>query len=282
MALQSISQAPQIGVGFDSSATKDVAYGGADYFYDYQMAKYNNEYNYWLWQQQAEYNSPAQQMARAKQAGLNPNVVAGNVSSGNLGSIPQSNGKLSGSITANRLNLANLGINSFNALLKAVGEGVDATSKISGIPEDISTYRYLINEGQQAGVQGKLVDNILKNVENARYAYLGGASSDQIGYLGLPDYLLKFLGNEGNQMLYQFKDSPLTKMWDAMASEPGIANILKHSALSKNEQDIATQKSVELLNQAKAKMSEKEYKMFEAQFVSGLILKALGIANPYK
>ena len=38
-----------------------------------EMTRYNNEYNYWLWQQQAEYNSPAQQRARLEAAGLNPN-----------------------------------------------------------------------------------------------------------------------------------------------------------------------------------------------------------------
>lgn len=282
MALQPTTPMPQLNVGFKNSELKEVGPGFADAYYDAKMAQYNNEYNYWLWQQQAEYNSPAAQMARAKEAGLNPNVVAGNVSSGNLGSIPSSNGKLSGNVEGNKINLANTAINSFNALLKAVGEGVNATSQISGIPDDIATYRYLINENQQAGVQGKLVDNILKNIENARYAYLGGASSDELGYLGLPEFLLEFIGNEDNQHLFKFKDSALTKMWDELASEPGIANILKNSALSKNEQDVLTQKSVQLLNEAKARMTDKEYSMFEAKFVSGLVLKALGIANPYK
>lgn len=279
MALQSISQAPQLGVGFDGSATKDVGFGRADDFYDYQMAKYNNEYNYWLWQQQAEYNSPAQQMARAKQAGLNPNVIAGNVSSGNLGSIPSSNGKLSGNITANKLNLANLGINSFNSLLKAVGEGIDATSKISGIPQDIGSYRNALSHALSYSNESKLVDNTLKSIEIAKTAHLAGVPNDRIGYIGVPDWLLKYAGkNKDGLHLYSIPDSALTKMWDAQANEPSIANVLKNTAISKNLTEIEVQEAQKLLTEAKTKLTNQQYELFSTQVFMGLLLKGLGIA----
>lgn len=42
------------------------------------------------WQMQADYNSPAQQMARLKAAGLNPNLVYGNGADAQMGTAPRS------------------------------------------------------------------------------------------------------------------------------------------------------------------------------------------------
>lgn len=55
-----------------------------------QIARENNEAAKALWREQSEYNSPANQMARYIQAGLNPNLMAssGQVNSGNAGSPP--------------------------------------------------------------------------------------------------------------------------------------------------------------------------------------------------
>lgn len=266
MSLQPITNAPQPNLAFSRKQTGDagVAYGFEGEYNETQMAKYNNEFNYWLWQQQAQYNSPAEQMQRAKEAGLNPNVIAGNVSSGNLSNIPHSNGRVSGNAISNRLQLANVGINSFNALLKAIGEGVDSTSKISGIPDDISTYRYLLTQNQTAGVRGKLLDNILKNVEQARLAYLGGASPSEIGSMGLPSYMLNFKGyDDRNFPLWEFKDSQLKKMWDAFASTPEIANRLKESAIQKNDAQISLTEQMKILNEFRSTLTEKQLENFD-------------------
>ena len=40
-----------------------------------ELAKYNNEYNRQLWYEQQAYNSPAEQMKRFSEAGLNPNLI---------------------------------------------------------------------------------------------------------------------------------------------------------------------------------------------------------------
>ena len=42
-----------------------------------ELAKYQNEFNYKMWQQQNAYNSPAAQMARYQEAGLNPMLIYG-------------------------------------------------------------------------------------------------------------------------------------------------------------------------------------------------------------
>lgn len=47
-----------------------------------ELAKYNNDLNVSNWQLQNEYDSPAAQMQRYKEAGLNPNLIYGQMSSG--------------------------------------------------------------------------------------------------------------------------------------------------------------------------------------------------------
>lgn len=58
-------------------------------------AEYNAAMANWQWQNQIEllnyqnaYNSPVEQMARYAEAGINPNLVAGNGDAGNMGSAP--------------------------------------------------------------------------------------------------------------------------------------------------------------------------------------------------
>lgn len=128
-----------------------------------EITRYNNEYNYWLWQQQAEYNSPAQQRARLEAAGLNPNYNS--VDSGNLGSIPSSSGSITPSIGKNRALRQQMYVDSFNALVKSIGEGVSSVSKISGIPDDIPTYRRLLNQYMGHNVQSAEYNKILRSIE---------------------------------------------------------------------------------------------------------------------
>lgn len=57
-----------------------------------ELAKYQNEYNYKMWQEQNAYNSPAAQMARYQEAGLNPMLIYGQGSPGNASSAPTAAG----------------------------------------------------------------------------------------------------------------------------------------------------------------------------------------------
>lgn len=54
-----------------------------------ELAKYQNEANYKLWQEQNAYNTPAAQMQRYKDAGLNPLLIYGQGNSGNAGPAPR-------------------------------------------------------------------------------------------------------------------------------------------------------------------------------------------------
>jgi hypothetical protein len=51
--------------------------------YKSKLAQYDNEYNYWMWQQQNAYNSPVNQVARYQEAGLSPALMYGQGSPGN-------------------------------------------------------------------------------------------------------------------------------------------------------------------------------------------------------
>lgn len=56
--------------------------------YQKELAAYTNEMNLENWKLQNEYNSPKAQMQRYKEAGLNPNLIYGQGTSGNAGALP--------------------------------------------------------------------------------------------------------------------------------------------------------------------------------------------------
>lgn len=55
-----------------------------------ELAKWTNEQNLNFWNMQNEYNTPANQMARLEDAGLNPNLMYGQGNTGNASSAPSS------------------------------------------------------------------------------------------------------------------------------------------------------------------------------------------------
>lgn len=143
---------------------------GQDYVDNYnqvQLAQYNNDYNYWLWQQQMEYNSPSAQVARLKEAGLNPNFNSID-GTGNASSIPASSASLKSNISANKQARVGNILSGVNTMIKMIAEGVGATSDISGIPNDIGLYRDLITKGMQYNVSSSEAKQIQAWV-NAAY-----------------------------------------------------------------------------------------------------------------
>lgn len=51
--------------------------------YEDQQAKYQEDYNYWMWKQQNEYNKPQSQVERYREAGLSTNLMYGQGGPGN-------------------------------------------------------------------------------------------------------------------------------------------------------------------------------------------------------
>lgn len=142
---------------------RGVEFDYMDSYNQGEMVRYNNEYNYWLWQQQAAYNSPAQQRARLEAAGLNPNYNS--VDSGNLGSIPSSSGSITPSIGKNRALRQQMYVDSFNSLVKSIGEGVSSVSKLSGIPNDVPAYRRMLKQYMGNKLGSSQVEYMLKQIE---------------------------------------------------------------------------------------------------------------------
>lgn len=155
------------------------------------MAQYNNAYNYWLWQQQAEYNSPSNQVARLKAAGLNPNFNSID-GTGNLGSMPTSSASMSPSIGSNRARMRQANtqaiLGSVNATLNAIGEGVGTLSKLSDLPplESLGTYRKLLLNSAYNKQYGQELDNLNKLITALFQGELAGLDTSGVKGIGYP------------------------------------------------------------------------------------------------
>ena len=141
-----------------------------DNYINAQMAQYNNAYNYWLWQQQAMYNSPAEQVKRLKEAGLNPNYNAIE-GAGNLKDTPASKADIHSSAgSSGRENMA-VTLNYANSILEAVKKGIEMTSEIASLPADISLYRKHITQQIEDKTKAGQLNNWLKQIEGATRGY---------------------------------------------------------------------------------------------------------------
>lgn len=178
MALPEVSSAPQISdynlaISKDSRKSSGIGqpsdgqWNYVDAWNQARMSQYNNDYNFWLWQQQAEYNSPSNQVARLKAAGLNPNFNSID-GTGNLGSMPTSSANMSPSIGSNRARMRQANtqaiLGSVNATLNAIGEGVSSLSKLSDLPplESLGAYRKLLLNSAYNKQYGQELDNLNK------------------------------------------------------------------------------------------------------------------------
>lgn len=83
---------PEIFTGVGSAAVQGglgIIGSGLNYLFNKKLAQQQNQFNIDMWKMQADYNSPQSQMKRFQQAGLNPNLIYGQGSSGNMSNAPQ-------------------------------------------------------------------------------------------------------------------------------------------------------------------------------------------------
>lgn len=86
------SQSPSPGYGILSQSIQGLfglAAAGFNYWAQRKLAEQQNQFNIDMWKMQADYNSPQAQMKRFEEAGLNPNLIYGQGSSGNMSSAPE-------------------------------------------------------------------------------------------------------------------------------------------------------------------------------------------------
>lgn len=120
------------------------------------LAGYQNDLNMKSWLMQQEYNSPANQMARYKAAGLNPNLIYGQGNSGNAASPVQLQAPAPAPWKS-----------SFDKIGQAAQTYLDYKSRLLGIEAQQKQNDILDQE-----YEGKLTDNSLKQDASIRSAYL--------------------------------------------------------------------------------------------------------------
>lgn len=160
-----LNGAPQLNVVTSSSDRKQLGNVDGNYVDVYnsaQMAKYNNEYALYLKQLEQEYNSPAAQVARLKEAGLNPNYNSID-GTGNVNYNPSSQSVATNAAQNKQAQISNV-LNGVNTLLKAAVDGANIVGQVSGIPSDIGSYRKVLNQIASAGLANKEADNALKEI----------------------------------------------------------------------------------------------------------------------
>lgn len=190
-----LSIAPTPDLVYTPSQRRNVGVGRGyiDTYNETQMTRYNNEYNYWLWLQQMDYNSPVNQRKRLEAAGLNPNYQS--IDSGNVSSMPMSSGKISGNVVKNQTAMMQQAISGFNAMIDSVAQGVKSYSELSGIPDDVSGYRRALSDYMKNQAGSSEADKLLKRMQSAFYAktYLGFDSP----------FILEGYGPDGAPAFYQ-------------------------------------------------------------------------------
>lgn len=77
----------QMGSSLMSGATGLIGQA-LQYKYNKRLMARQNQYNIDMWKMQADYNSPQSQMQRFQEAGLNPNLIYGQGSNGNMSQAP--------------------------------------------------------------------------------------------------------------------------------------------------------------------------------------------------
>lgn len=94
-----------------------------------EIAKYQNDFNYWMWQQENEWNLPKNQMNRFTEAGLNKNLIYGEGTPGNARAGAPAEGYDPVQFGGNPLNMLNqfMDLSMKNAQVKQVEANVDLT-----------------------------------------------------------------------------------------------------------------------------------------------------------
>lgn len=164
---------------------------GAAYVDEYNQMltnQYNNAYNYWLWQQQMNYESPKAQMERYLEAGLNPHYQT--VSSGNPGSIPSSRAEVRGNIRQNQLNAISNGVSIATSIASLVSRGIGAIKDFASLPASVGKYRRLLTAVLSNKATGGELSNAIKALTKDSTSYImGNYQTDGSSTPNLPDSL---------------------------------------------------------------------------------------------
>lgn len=151
-----------------------------------KLAQYSFDRNVEMWKMQNEYNSPAQQMARFKSAGLNPQMIYDKGTAGNAQTMPQyqqlpTSGDVFGQSIAGIQGL--IGIKQKQLEVDAAKLGIDHQTYINGITKLELEYKDAINDERidkyKSEVAVQFFNEQLKIIEANRTKYgIDGATTE--------------------------------------------------------------------------------------------------------
>ena len=141
-----------------------------------RLAKYQNELNVQNWEMQNAYNSPKAQMARLKEAGLNPNLVYGSsANTGNASTAPDAvvppNPWSIGDIVRDGLNTGLSVLGSFQDIKKSNQEIEESRTRSQVNEAQARQIEQLILNAKQQGINMAL-DNAVKSFDLGEKRYL--------------------------------------------------------------------------------------------------------------
>lgn len=172
---------PDLVLNGDSRRDKGVGLLYADEYNQAAYNAYNNAYNYWLWKQQQDYNSPKNQVARLKEAGLNPNFNSID-GTGNASSIPSSSASPRGNIAQNHLQAIGTAISMATGMAGMVSKGVSAMKTLAGTPKAIGAYRSFLSGIMGEKFENSRLDKWLKELELFKTSKLAGIDPQMYGF----------------------------------------------------------------------------------------------------
>ena len=225
-SMPSLPQAPTV-ASFHKDNKSKAAQVSAQIQSSYDLAKYQNDYNYWSWQQQNDYNSPVAQMQRFKEAGLNPNLIYKQGDNGNSSSMqgaasPQQ-GVTAAFSQANSMAMAKM--QNKVALLNAIGDvikkGADTASMLNGLRSEIPQASYTASyyRGLDPAMASSSVNSFNK---------LSGTKNDweydRVNFLNTHDVTGKKFIGKGTDLSAWYVDHPSALLQQDLAGAQSKVN----------------------------------------------------------
>lgn len=283
MSTQAIdtSTAPQLNIPTTSAQRRELGVESAyvDDYIQQLTAQYNNEYNAWLTNQQLEYNSPANQVKRLQEAGLNPNFNSID-GTGNLNSITASNAKLNSNVQSNKIQQTQTALQAVNNFLGIISDGVKKYSDITGGTMDLGAYKDLTKNILREQYKGQGYKNTISAIDMVFDAYMKGGANN--GYTTtdntiVPLSSLELYDKNGNPAVLELSPSKslsgqLQKALLELRHSQDLS-VNKKTQLTELEKEL---KGLQITSQSQSnQLGQKEIDFYEMNKLAGPVLKFL-------
>lgn len=168
------------------------------------IAKYQNDFNYRMWQENNAYNTPAAQMQRYKDAGLNPALMYGQGSPGNSSS-PVQSADIKPADVASAYRIAPIA--NQTAMTMAQIDALKAQTRQTGIVSELKTLELqvmkrnpLLDDGAFGAIIESLKSTASIKASEARTAAVGAETAE-----AAKGWTVQKLMHEVNLLEQQFK-----------------------------------------------------------------------------